>query len=195
MEKKLILIACLAALIVAWPATVRAELTSGQSARLFYTDRDALSAVQNSDAYYTLKKLAIKRVLSRKEYQDEHGNPPPVMEALDEFIDACKTFDLDCYLLPSIAGVESGFGRATAAGTHNAFGWGRGLTPFKTWGDGVLTVGRGLRENYIDKGLKTIADIGARYCEGETWAGKVQYFKRQFEDEESKIPRQIANPV
>lgn len=127
---------------------------------------------------FNLKKKTIKRVLER--YNS------PLVDSADDFINTCKQYDLDCYLLPSISGVESYFGMQLMPGSHNPFGWGRGLIYFDSWSAGIDTVGRGLRENYINKGATTIEQIGAIYCEGNTWSGKVRSIMKTFEDEEKK---------
>ena len=136
-----------------------------------------VSVAKNTD--FAKKKLVIKRVLER------YGSP--VSDTADGFINACMEYELNCYLLPSIMGVESTFGKHHIPGTYNAFGWGRGTIPFDSWEDSYMTVGKGLRVNYIDKGATDIDSIGAIYCEGNTWSGKVKYFMAQFEAEEKNL--------
>jgi len=125
------------------------------------------------------KRMAIKKILTR--YNS------PMVEEVDSFMKACKKYNLDCYLLPAIAGLESTFGRFIYPQSFNPFGWGRGLIPFKSWDDSIDTVALGLRKNYIDKGADTVEKIGAIYCEGNTWATKVNWFMNKFKDEENKI--------
>lgn len=158
--------------VVAKPAS--AEKIAGHSASMTYN----LSNSNKSEDLFK-KKLAIKRVL--KKYDST------MVEATDTFINTAVTYDLDPYLLPSIAGLESFFGRFTMPGSYNPFGWGRGLVPFENWGQAIETVGKGIRENYIDKGAKTVDEIGVIYCEGNTWAGKVKFFMSEFKAEEDKI--------
>lgn len=128
---------------------------------------------------YTLKKMVITRVLER--YNS------PLVDTVDGFVDACITYDLDCYLLPSISGVESTFGRFIAPGTHNPFGWGGGYIEFASWEDGYDAVGKGLRENYLNKGAQNVHDIGAIYAANPKWGDKVSYFLAEFEAEEEKL--------
>ena len=125
---------------------------------------------------------AIKRVLSR-------NNSPMVGEA-ENFVIVAHAMDLDPYMLPAIAGVESGFGRAMIQGTHNPFGWNVGRTPFPTWSDGIATVGTALRYKYIDRGADSLDAIGHKYAGGSTtWAPKVRSYIAQFEREEARIRR------
>lgn len=164
--------------LVMQTGVVNAQDEAGKSATLTAAPTLApVSVAKDSD--FAKKKLVIKRVLER------YGSP--VSDTADGFIAACKEYDLNCYLLPSIMGVESTFGKFHIPGTYNAFGWGRGTIPFDSWEDSYMTVGKGLRENYIDKGATDIDSIGAIYCEGNTWPGKVKFFMAQFEAEEEKL--------
>ncbi len=127
----------------------------------------------------TLKKMVITRVLER--YNS------PLRGTVDGFIDTCMTYDLDCYLLPSISGVESTFGKFIAPGTYNPFGWGGGYIEFSSWEDGYDAVGKGLRENYLNKGAQNVHDIGKIYAANPEWGTKVSYFLAEFEEEEAKL--------
>lgn len=128
-----------------------------------------------------VKKVAIYRTL--RKYNS------PLITEVDAFLNACMSYDINCYLLPSIAGVESGFGRFLLTGSHNPFGWGGGYLYFPSWQVSFFTVAKGLRENYIDKGLTSIELIAPVYAPpSKTWAGKVLMYMRAFAEEESKIP-------
>lgn len=124
------------------------------------------------------KKAAIQAVLER--YNS------PLAQSTSAFIDACKSYDLDCYLLPAISGLESTYGHYILPGTHNPFGWGGGRIYFKSWDDGIMTVGRGLRMRYINSGANSIEAIGHIYSESPTWAARVRIIMHQFEEEEQK---------
>ncbi|KXK10921.1 MAG: hypothetical protein UZ22_OP11002000551 [Microgenomates bacterium OLB23] len=136
------------------------------------------SADEQSDAQY--KVAAIKKVLSRY-------NSPLVNEA-ETFVVTARALNLDPYLLPSIAGVESGFGARYIKPTHNVFGYGVGRIPFDNFADGIARVGYALRFKYINKGAENLAQIGHRYAGGSTtWAPKVQNYINAFEREEKKL--------
>ena len=129
---------------------------------------------------YRLKKLAIKRVLTRYE--------SPLLGEVDSFMDACYINNLDCYLVPSIAGIESTFGKRIAPNTYNPFGWGGGYMPFATWDEAIKTVSSGLRENYIGRGATTVTQIGRIYAPpSSTWAGNVKKLMTTFQREEDKM--------
>ena len=153
---------------------VRADNVAGTSATM--SSELAHEEIVADSSYLVKKKLVIKRVLER--YNS------PLVDTVDGFMNACITYDLDCYLLPSIAGVESTFGKFIAPGTHNPFGWGGGYIYFNSWEDGYMAVGKGLRENYINQGATDVYSIGPIYAASPTWADKVMYFKNVFEQEE-----------
>ena len=127
----------------------------------------------------------VKQKIARKRVRERYGSP--LASTVDGFMAACTKYEIDCYLLPSIAGVESTFGKAYIPSTNNVFGWGRGVIPFDTFEDGYMTVAKGLRVNYIDRGAVTVEQIGAIYCEGDTWPGKVNFFMAQFKAEEQNV--------
>ena len=125
------------------------------------------------------RKLAIEAVLERYD--------SPMTVEIDSFLSTCKKYSLNCYLLPSIAGLESTFGRFIYPGSYNPFGWGRGYLMFKNWSESIDTVGAGLRNNYIDTGAVSVEEIGSIYSESNTWATRIRWFIRQFENEEKKL--------
>lgn len=155
---------------------VSAEKIAGASAKINYITYNSNSANQKAEAYVV--KKTIREILEKY-----HS---PMVDQVDSFYRACQTFEIDCYLLPSITGVESSFGQFIYPGTFNPFGWGRGLTYFKDWDEAIMTVGQGLRQNYINKGADTVEAIGRIYCEGNTWAGKVNHFINEFKTQEDK---------
>lgn len=173
MVKKLLLFIAISSLLAVAKPT-QAQLVAGNSATMYYTSESSLSYQNSKDLY--LKKKVLKEYLEK--------SSSPMLPYVDSFLEACSTYDLDCYLLPAISGVESTFGKFIAPGTNNAFGWGRGIIPFTSFHEAIMTVGKGLRENYIDKGATSVNAIGAIYCEGNTWSGKVTYFMNKFEESE-----------
>ncbi|MBI4973464.1 glucosaminidase domain-containing protein [Candidatus Roizmanbacteria bacterium] len=163
--------------VTAAVAPVRAELVAGNSAKINYTQLSNKEYENSQDLF--IKKMAIKNYILKYN--------APLADETDAFIKACTQYDLDCYLLPAISGVESSFGQYLRPGTFNPFGWGRGDIPFSSFSEAIMTVGKGLKENYINKGATSVEQIGRIYCEGDTWAGKVTYFMNQLEKEEKKV--------
>lgn len=124
------------------------------------------------------KKAAIQAVLER--------NHSPLAQSTSAFIEACKLYDLNCYLLPAISGLESTYGQFILPGSYNPFGWGGGRIYFKSWEEGIMTVGQGLRLRYINSGAGSIEAIGHIYSESPTWAARVRIMMHQFEEEEQQ---------
>lgn len=108
----------------------------------------------------------------------------PLQYHAQDFIDAAKEYDLDWKLLPSIAGVESTFGKQIPGG-YNAWGWGVYGTQaiyFSSWKDGIFEVARGLRENYLDKGLNDPYAINKVYAASPRWGNKVTFFMKDLDN-------------
>ena len=153
-----------------------AQAIAGSSAAVSYVEKNSTTSISLQDM--ALKRKAITEVLKRYD--------SPLLPEVDSFLEACTTYNLDCYLLPSISGVESTFGKFLISSTNNPFGWGRGISSFKDFHEAIMTVGKGLRENYIDKGATSVDQIGSIYCEGNMWSGKVNHFIGEFKEEENK---------
>ena len=172
--RKLVVIIILTTIYFLLPKTISGQLISGHSATMTYNSKTDAS-LKNS----IIKKIVIRRVL------DKYTSP--LLDETDSFIKSCNNYNLDCYLLPSITGLESSFGRYIYPNSFNPFGWGGGYIMFDNWSLAINTVAKGLRENYINKGAETIEQIGPIYAESPTWAVRVKYFKNIFEIEEEKV--------
>ncbi len=158
-------------------SSVSAEVFAGASALLTHN-----SFIKSDDIEQLRQKnieIVIENVLNRYD--------SPMAKDAQAFVKTCVKYKIDCYLLPSIAGLESTFGRFVWPNSHNAFGWARGYMMFDSWAQGIDTVGAGLRKGYLNKGALTVEDIGPIYSESPTWAVRVNYFIRQFEKEEAKM--------
>src|SRR3989344_2698631 len=151
-----------------------AENIAGQSAHILYPNKPVVSSVP-----LMKKRLTIKRMLLKYD--------SPLAGDVDTFINSCMEYVLDCYLLPSITGLESYFGRYTHPNSYNPFGWGGGYILFDTWGEAIQTVASGLRQNYANRGAVSVEEIGPIYAESKTWAVRVNHFMDLFDKEEQKL--------
>lgn len=128
----------------------------------------------------TAKKLDNKaKILSK--YLASYNSP--MQYHAQDFIDASETYGLDWKLLPSIAGVESTFGKQIPGG-FNAWGWGvygNQAIYFNSWRDGMFTIARGLRKNYLNKGLTDPYAINRIYAASPYWGRNVSYFMADLE--------------
>ena len=150
---------------------------SGGSADIVYESKTA-----GNDQ--TTNKVLIKKTVIKKLLNQYNS---PLIESTDVFIDACVKYNLDCYLLPAIAGLESTFGKFIYPNSYNPFGWGRGYMMFSRWEEAINAVAKGLRERYVNRGAQDTAQIGRIYSESPTWAVRVEFLKKQFYNEESKM--------
>jgi hypothetical protein len=155
----------------------KAEIIAGASAPLVH------NSFIDYDEIEQLRQIKMKNVIENvlKRYDS------PMADDADSFVKACIKYQIDCYLLPSIAGLESTFGKFIWPNSHNAFGWDRGYMMFDSWAEGIDTVAKGLKKGYINKGALTVEDIGPIYSESPTWAVRVNFFIQQFEKEEAKL--------
>jgi len=107
----------------------------------------------------------------------------PLQYHAQDFIDAAKIYNLDWKLVASIAGVESTFGKFIPGG-YNGWGWGVYGTQaiyFNSWREGIFTVSKGLRENYVNKGLTEPYAMNRVYATSFHWGGNVTYFMNDLE--------------
>jgi len=174
---KLIITTIFTALLLLSTIPAKAEIIAGSSAPLthqsFIADKDVESIKEKE------LKIIIESVLNKY-------NSPLTGES-EAFVKACIKYQINCYLLPSIAGLESTFGKFIYPNSYNPFGWDRGYMMFDSWSEGFDTVAKGLKNGYIKKGAETIEEIGPIYAESPTWAIRVNFFINQFKKEEEKL--------
>jgi hypothetical protein len=167
---KNILIVVFLLILLFLPKQVLASKEAGASASIspFLAEKPAKDTLTETN----IKRKVIQEILNK--------NNSPLASQVDAFITVCTKYDIDCYLLPSITGLESSFGKFTHPGSYNPFGWGGGYLMFNSWEDCIDAVGKGLKENYMARGADTIEKIGPIYAASPTWAQRVTYFHTQF---------------
>lgn len=121
----------------------------------------------------------------------------PFASDAEHFVKEADRLNLDWKLVAAIAGVESTFGQHTPTNSYNAWGWGvfTGASDgihFTDWKDGVTKVSEGLRFRYIDKGAKTVDEIGRIYAASPTWSYKVKYFVSDMEKFQAHTKESLA---
>lgn len=112
----------------------------------------------------------------------------PLSEHSQTFVAVADKYNLDYRLLPSIAMQESNGGKRVITESYNPFGYGiygKLVTRFKTWDEAIERVGRALREDYLNQGLKTPHQIMAKYTppsieKGGPWAKGVSTFMEEL---------------
>lgn len=107
----------------------------------------------------------------------------PLVDSANDFVKNADANNLNWKLVASISGVESTFGKFIPYNSFNAWGWGvygNNVIYFSSWREGIETISKGLRENYIDKGAENIYQIGRIYAASPTWASRVEYFMQKM---------------
>lgn len=104
------------------------------------------------------------------------------------FVKVADKYQLDPRLLPAIAMQESNGGKKVIKGSKNPFGYGiygKLVIRFNSWEEAIERVGRALRQDYLDKGLKTPSQIMTKYTPpslalGGIWAKGVTSFMEEL---------------
>jgi hypothetical protein len=102
----------------------------------------------------------------------------------EKLVEAADKYGLDWRLLPAISMQESNGGKKIPEGSYNPFGWAihsQYSKSFSSWEEGIETVARGLKKDYIDRGLVTPCEIMTRYnpistARDGSWCQGVEYF-------------------
>ncbi|MCR4305822.1 MAG: glucosaminidase domain-containing protein [Candidatus Daviesbacteria bacterium] len=116
------------------------------------------------------------------------GYKAPLSDASETFIEVADKYQLDYRLLPAIAMQESNGGKRVIKDSYNPFGYGiygKLVVRFNSWEEAIERVGRALREDYLNKGLKNPTQIMAKYTPpslaiGGTWAKGVNTFMEEL---------------
>lgn len=112
----------------------------------------------------------------------------PLSDQSNTFIETADKYGLDYRLLPAIAMQESNGGKKVIKDSKNPFGYGiygNLVIRFNSWEEAIEKVGRALKQDYLDKGLKTPVQIMAKYTppsleKGGIWAKGVITFMEEL---------------
>lgn len=98
------------------------------------------------------------------------------------FVSVADRYGLDYRLMPAIAFQESTLGKNIPRNSHNAWGWAiytgeNSGAHFRNWTQAIETVAKGLKYDYIDRGLHTPEAIMTRYADSSdgSWAFGVEF--------------------
>jgi len=109
----------------------------------------------------------------------------PLTPYAGTIVENADKYGLDWRLVASIAGLESGFGKRIPYNSYNGWGWGiygGKVTRFLSWEEGIETISRGLRQNYLkDRQDSDPYFIGPTYAASPTWAQRVTFFMNRIE--------------
>lgn len=163
------------------------------SPRLMWLSQDAYA----SEIYSESSAKLVNQILIEKDYALDTRTKAvrnvfkkynsPLIDQAAFFVKYADKYRVDWRLLPAISGLESSFGVYLMPGSYNAYGWGRGYIYFKSWENGIETINKALRENYIEKGAESVWTIGPTYAESKTWAVRVFGFMEEIEKEYTSL--------
>lgn len=127
------------------------------------------------------------------QYLATHNSP--LQYHAQDFVDASRIYHLDWRLVVAISGVESTFGKFIPGG-YNGWGWGvygNQAIYFSSWKEGIFTVSKGLREDYLNKGLTDPYAMNRVYAVSPNWGYKVTYFMNDLDKFAQEYQSQIGN--
>jgi len=119
-----------------------------------------------------------------KQYLANYGSK---LDPYSSFIvETADKYELDYRLITAIAQQESNLCKLIPPGSNNCWGWGihsEGTLGFSTFEEGIETVSKGLKEEYIDKGYETVQEIMGKYTplSNGSWAIGVNQFMSEME--------------
>jgi hypothetical protein len=139
------------------------------------------SVTKNLDVDVTVVGSSDKRVKALQSVFTRYNSP--LLPYASTYVEKADKYGIDWKLLPSIAGLESSFGKRQMPGSHNSYGWGGGHIYFDSYEHGIDTINKAFKERYAARGATTVESIGPIYAESKTWVPRVKSFMSKFEAE------------
>jgi hypothetical protein len=166
--KKFFLILAIIFALIGFPRNAHAAEVSHPSATLA-----ALPVTTNN--LFDTRARALRNVFTK------HNSP--LADEAQNYVRYADLYGVDWKLLPAISGLESSFGIYLIQGSYNAYGWGGGRIYFESWEDGIRTINKALRQNYINRGAADVWSIGPIYAESPTWSVRVNVLMNEINEE------------
>jgi hypothetical protein len=164
----------------------------------------------NKHSMYTLGLLSRLQEISALSFLIPKTNNKQVEQIVDVRISNLKTFfrkynsdlydesehivamadkySVDYRIVPSIAMQESTGCKRIPPNSYNCWGWGiygNKVTSFSSYKEAIEAVTKGLKKNYVDRGLTTPEEIMTKYNPGSpngAWAKGVGFFFNKLEE-------------
>lgn len=111
----------------------------------------------------------------------------PLFDYTDLLVEEADTYGYDYRLLVAIALQESTACKFIPDNSYNCWGWGiygDTITRFSSYDEAIRTVSKGIKKNYLDKGLVTTEQIMSKYNPSSdgSWAWAVRFFFNKIEN-------------
>lgn len=124
-------------------------------------------------SYFMDSNVKDPRIAILKAFFRRHESP--LYEHADYIVKLSDEYRLDYRLIPAIAMQESTACKFIPKDSYNCWGWGiygNTVTRFGSYPDAIETIAKGLKVDYIDRGLTTPQEIMAKYTPGSngSWA-------------------------
>lgn len=119
-----------------------------------------------------------------RQYLDRYSSPMVTHAPL--LVETADKYGLDFRLITAIAQQESNLCKIIPPGSYNCWGWGihsEGTLGFDSFEEGIETVSKGLRDEYLGKGYVTVEQIMSKYTpmSSGSWANGVNQFMGEMQ--------------
>ena len=110
----------------------------------------------------------------------------PITSHAKFVVETADKYGIDWKLITAIAMKESGLCKIIPEDSYNCWGWGihsAGTLRFDSYEEGIDTVSKGIRENYVDIGLVTIEEIMSKWIPHSpngAWAEGVKLYMAEM---------------
>lgn len=110
----------------------------------------------------------------------------PLTPFANLIVQVADKYSIDFRLITAIAQQESNLCKVIPPNSYNCWGWGitgSGSLGFNSYEDGIETVSKGLRNNYLSKGYTSVDQIMTKYTplSNGSWANGVNQFMGEME--------------
>jgi hypothetical protein len=156
----------------------------------FAEERSSLPSAKVILAQASIEQVTDNRAKILRKFLEERNSP--LAGNAEDFVFYADKYSLDWKFVAAISGLESSFGQQIPNGSYNGWGWGiygTNTRSFNSWSDGIETVSKGLREQYINEwGASNVYEIGSIYAASPTWAVRVENFMNVIQDYSLRNP-------
>lgn len=119
------------------------------------------------------------RIANLKQFFRKYNSP--LYDDANVIIEVSDNYKFDYRLIPAIAMQESNLCKYIPENSYNCWGWGiygNRVTRFDSYEEAIRVIAKGLREQYLDKGLVRASEIMQKYTPSSngSWAHGVNTF-------------------